>query len=300
MLEIYNKDEFHKVVGEIYKITNTVNNKCYIGQTRSHRLNHDKYRPFGYLGRFNHHISSARSNTTNHCSYLNSAIRKYGPTNFICELIQTCNVDELDTYECINIINHSSKYPNGYNLTNGGQKIGHINGTKIVFHDPNTVQYEREKVSLKRSDYTKQLISERIKFAKKDITHREMQMKHTQNQHKEQKFDRYKHVTVDVNNLEQYMYVIRNNKENYEFIRVKIQGIKTNFVGKYETIFETKKRAIQFINDLIQWQHNQIAGNSLETSQTTSLLETTDEGTRVMTDPNGKTGEVLDNPQPSP
>jgi hypothetical protein len=38
MLEIYNKDEFHKVVGEIYKITNTVNNKCYIGQTRSHRL----------------------------------------------------------------------------------------------------------------------------------------------------------------------------------------------------------------------------------------------------------------------
>ena len=47
-------------------------------------------------------------------------------------------------------------------------------------------------------------------------------------------------------------------------------------------------------------QHNQIAGNSLETSQTTSLLETTDEGTRVMTDPNGKTGEVLDNPQPSP
>ena len=50
----------------------------------------------------------------------------------------------------------------------------------------------------------------------------------------------------------------------------------------------------------ILWRHNQIAGNSLETSQTTSSSETTDEGTRVMTDPNGKTGEVLDNPQPSP
>jgi hypothetical protein len=58
-------------------------------------------------------------------------------------------------------------------------------------------------------------------------------------------------------------------------------------------------RAFQFLNDLVQWQHDQIAGNSLETSQTTSLLETIDEGTRVMTDPNGKTGDVLDNPQPS-
>lgn len=300
MLEIYSKEEFHKVNGEIYKITNTINNKCYIGQTRSHHLNHDKYRPFGYLGRFNQHISSARSNTSNHCSYLNAAIRKYGSENFISELIHTCNVDELDTYECMNIINHSSKYPNGYNLTNGGQKIGHTNGTKIVFHDPNPFQYDREKKSLKRSEYTKKLISERIKIAKKDVSHREMQMKYTQNQHKDQRFDRYKHVIININNLEQYMYVIHNTKENYDYIRVKIQGIKTTFVGKYETLFEIKQRALQFINDLIQWQHNQIAGNSLETSQTTSLLETTDEGTRVMTDPNGKTGEVLDNPQPSP
>ena len=70
-------------------------------------------------------------------------------------------------------------------------------------------------------------------------------------------------------------------------------------MGKHETLPETKIRALQFLNDLIEWQHNQIAGNFLETSQTTSLLETIDEGTRVMTDPNGKTGDVLDNPQPS-
>ena len=53
---ILNKDEIDKVVGEIYKMTNTTNGKHYIGQTRSHRLNHDKYRPFGYLGRFKDHI----------------------------------------------------------------------------------------------------------------------------------------------------------------------------------------------------------------------------------------------------
>ena len=49
---ILEKEEFHKVIGEIYKITNTITGKFYVGQTRSHRLNHKKYRPFGYLGRF--------------------------------------------------------------------------------------------------------------------------------------------------------------------------------------------------------------------------------------------------------
>ena len=34
------------VFGEIYLITN-------VGQTLSHRLNHGKYRPFGYKCRFN-------------------------------------------------------------------------------------------------------------------------------------------------------------------------------------------------------------------------------------------------------
>lgn len=73
---LLNKNEFEKVVGEIYKITNTVTNKSYIGQTRSHRLNHDKYRPFGYLGRFKDHLSEANSNKTNRSRYLNSSLLK--------------------------------------------------------------------------------------------------------------------------------------------------------------------------------------------------------------------------------
>ena len=59
---ILSKEEQSKVIGEIYKITNTTNGKLYIGQTRSHRLNHNKYRPFGYLGRFKDHIHEAYSN----------------------------------------------------------------------------------------------------------------------------------------------------------------------------------------------------------------------------------------------
>ena len=62
LLSIEEKD---KVVGEIYKITNIKTNKSYIGQTRSHRLNHNKYRPFGYWGRFKDHMNEANSNKKN-------------------------------------------------------------------------------------------------------------------------------------------------------------------------------------------------------------------------------------------
>ena len=74
---IIDKDDVFKIKGEIYKITNTTNGKCYIGQTRSHRLNHNKYRQFGYLGRFKDHIHEANSSKKNQCRYLNSSILKY-------------------------------------------------------------------------------------------------------------------------------------------------------------------------------------------------------------------------------
>ena len=62
ILDINEKD---KVVGEIYKITNLITRKCYVGQTRSHRLNKNKYRPFGYMGRLKDHINEANTNKEN-------------------------------------------------------------------------------------------------------------------------------------------------------------------------------------------------------------------------------------------
>jgi len=75
---------------EIYKITNIINGKIYIGQAVSHILNHNKYRPYGHLKRFKTHISEAFSKKKNQCHYLNNAIRKHGPTNFISELLEQC------------------------------------------------------------------------------------------------------------------------------------------------------------------------------------------------------------------
>ena len=133
MDSLLDKSEAHKVIGEIYKITNTITNKMYIGQTRSHYLNRGKYRPFGYMGRFKKHLNEAsRINLDCSCRYLNSTINKYGMDNFNCELITTCEISELDEYERKYISELNTKYPNGYNLTNGGQKCVKQNRYRLV------------------------------------------------------------------------------------------------------------------------------------------------------------------------
>jgi len=252
------KDKSDQVVGEIYKITNTITNKCYVGQTRSHRLNHSKYRPFGHKGRFIDHIHEAHSKKKNQSWYLNASILKYGSENFKCELLTTCQVSELNEYEARFILENNSKFPNGYNLTNGGQ----------VFTDVKTVretstQPIRQK-NTKRSDYTKQLISQRLKVTMNDKNYCKELMKRSQKQHAGKKFAKYSDVIVDENKIEDYLSVIHVNKSNSDYVRVTIDKIRTSFFGKYETVEEIKQRARVFILDLIKWRRDQIAGNPLE------------------------------------
>lgn len=64
--------------GRIYKITNQLNGKFYIGMTRK-KL---KYR-------FNNHCYDALIRNSN--SYFHKAIRKYGKENFIIEEIEICD-----------------------------------------------------------------------------------------------------------------------------------------------------------------------------------------------------------------
>lgn len=271
-------NEFDKVNGQIYKITNNITNKCYIGQTRTHRLNHTKYRPFGYMSRFKSHISKAFSTNQeqHHCKYMNSTLRKYGADVFKCELITTCKIDELDYYEIKYIAELNTKYPNGYNLTNGGQGVNYLKGKKIVMDESciTEVPVIKEKTSLKRSEYTKKLISENVKKAINNTEHKTRLMKNVQKQHLPQKFDKFKNVIIDQNNIEQYIRIRNNNILNYTFIKIIINKVSTSFVGKYETLEEIKQRAINFIKELIIWQRDQIAGTPLEPLTTTLSMET--------------------------
>lgn len=96
--------------GHIYKITNQVNGKVYVGQTVSK-----------LAVRFNQHISYARRSkeTGKRLIYLSKAILKYKPNNFIIELIETVPVNELNIRE-IHWIAHYNSFTTGYNLSMGG------------------------------------------------------------------------------------------------------------------------------------------------------------------------------------
>jgi group I intron endonuclease len=254
ILDIGEKD---KVIGEIYKMTNTTNGKIYIGQTRSHRLNHNKYRPFGYLGRFNDHLHEANSSKKNNSKCLNNALRKYGKDCFTCELIHTCDVSELNELESQYIIEYNSKYPNGYNLTDGGKAFTNVKG-EFCWREEMPLPPKILK-SQPKSDYTKQLISDRLKSALDNTEHREKMMKLTQTQHLTKKFEAFKNVAIVDDDIDNYIRVVKNNRNNTEYVRIVIDKKRiTTFVGKHEPIDEIKERAKNFILNLKEWQRSQI------------------------------------------
>ena len=83
----------------IYKFTNKINNKSYIGQS----INIDARRK--------QHIASSYyplSNTYN--TAFHQAIRKYGVDNFNFEVLTICNIEELDTLEKYYISKYDSKF----------------------------------------------------------------------------------------------------------------------------------------------------------------------------------------------
>ena len=94
--------------GIIYKITNKINNKIYIGQT-IHTL----------LYRWNNHIRASNRGSN---IYFHKTIRKYGKENFIVEEIdQAESKNELNLLEIQYIKQYNSLAPNGYNTSTGGE-----------------------------------------------------------------------------------------------------------------------------------------------------------------------------------
>jgi len=106
----------YKVYGIIYKATNKINGKMYIGQT------------VGSLNRrIVNHISKSLSKKDNF--YFHGAIRKYGKENFVWEIIAKCNsLEELNKTE-VEMIEKYNAFGDGYNLTEGGEGIAKFKHT---------------------------------------------------------------------------------------------------------------------------------------------------------------------------
>lgn len=110
--------------GLIYKYTNKINNKIYIGQTSETLERRDKK-----------HLSQLKDNT-----YFHRALKKYGRENFnLVILEENIPLDKLDEREIFWIKEFNSYYKTGfgYNMTKGG-KWG--NSGQIIVHDDDIKQ----------------------------------------------------------------------------------------------------------------------------------------------------------------
>jgi hypothetical protein len=111
-----------KETGVIYKITNSLNNKIYIGKANSYVKNKEKYYKHGIKGRFSRHIKNAL-NGSNEIPLLYNDIRIHGKTNFNIEIIEICLKEELknkETYYIKLFLSYDNNI--GYNYFVGDNK----------------------------------------------------------------------------------------------------------------------------------------------------------------------------------
>lgn len=98
----------------IYKITNKINGKSYIGQSTN------------IAKRWSHHLAVAQNDKYSQQQwYIHRAIRKYGKENFIFEVLEECPKELLNEREIYWIAKFDT-YNNGYNLTLGGTFCQHL------------------------------------------------------------------------------------------------------------------------------------------------------------------------------
>lgn len=125
----------------IYKYTNKINNKVYIGQSTNitRRIAEHNRRAFTEE---NHEFHSL----------LSKALRKYGLDNFTIEVIEECSKEELDEKEKFYIAQYNSCNTNyGYNLQLGGNSnLGGIG--KLTFEELESLTWELKNTDIPQKE----------------------------------------------------------------------------------------------------------------------------------------------------
>lgn len=151
-------------MGGIYQIRNIINNKIYIGSTKN--FDQRKYRHFLHL-----------RNGEHHSILLQRAYNKYGEINFVFEVLEECEDQELIKKEQEYLDNYKPFSPVGYNISTIASNcvlFGEKNGMygKFGENNPNfgTKATEKRKkliseklTGIKRSKEFKKICSERAK-----------------------------------------------------------------------------------------------------------------------------------------
>ena len=125
-----------KSKGYIYCITNEIDGRLYIGQTK------DPYK------RWNRHLGYARHQNYKSKGDLYLDMGRLGADNFSFKVIDTCEHAEMDEREKFWIRKLNSLAPNGYNLLRGGVTL---RGKDNPFWRHKHTQETKKKISIKNT-----------------------------------------------------------------------------------------------------------------------------------------------------
>lgn len=138
----------------IYKITNKINGKSYIGQTTN------------YQRRFREHRNKGYGEEPNKPLY--NAFDKYGIDNFDFEVIEdlTENYNEREKYW---IQYYNTLLPNGYNIEPGGEEPPLNIGEKSPYAEHTKQQIEEIKELLKNTDISFEELAKKYNYSVSSI-----------------------------------------------------------------------------------------------------------------------------------
>lgn len=227
--EVFTKDN---PFGIIYRVTNLINGKVYIGQTRQ-----------GLSIRKAHHIRDY-NNKSHESIVLYKAFRKYGLESFKWEAIDTAgDITELNEKEIEWIEIHGANKGKGYNMTSGGQGVrGYvvtedgIQRRKDVFnrmwangHAATVQSGEAHSRAIFTNDQVREIVQHLIK---RDLTEEQLAIKY--------------------NVSKQNIYSIKNrNSYKYQIGDEDVIKMNERREGEYKRIKEITKEQVLQMKDLL-------------------------------------------------
>ena len=115
----------------IYKLTNIINGKSYIGQSTNIERRWSDYKSLCCTSQ----------------PLIYNALKKYGIKNFTFEILEECKKEELNERERYYIKKYNSFGENGYNLTSGGEQ-NKLQGKKLSYSEVQEIRLKLRQTRL--------------------------------------------------------------------------------------------------------------------------------------------------------
>jgi len=230
-----------KRTGIIYKATNKINGKSYVGQT---------------IKGFSERVSTHKYDQKNKNFPFQMALRKYGFDNFEWSIIkENINIEKLDDEEKEQIIVNNTMSPFGYNVTCGGNSkkvFSEESRKKMSEYAKNRTQEHKNKLIVSRNGYvhsetTRMKISQKNKgkIVSKEIIDR-ISKKNTGKKRSEEMKKKFslRNAKKGIN---------KNNTSGFKGVKKTGDGWQAIFKGKRVGFFATpQEAAMAYDNKIIE------------------------------------------------